>query len=167
MSMRSTRQVSCKSGYYILSTHHITQDVNNQAPNGNITSREILVKNMTEIPMPGDALSPPSGERPLGVMILAILQILGSLGIILTGVALFVFPFFGVVLGAIAVLIGIFFLWIGLGLWNMKGWAWTWAIIMNIIGALINLYGQGWLGLIINIVIILYLNAPDIRAVFR
>jgi hypothetical protein len=122
---------------------------------------------MTEIPMPGDALSPPSGERPLGVMILAILQILGALGIILTGVALFIIPFLGVVLGGIAILIGLFFLWIGLGLWNMKGWAWMWAMIMNIIGAIINLYGQNWFGLIINIVIIVYLNTPDIKAVFR
>ncbi|MHA2143351.1 MAG: hypothetical protein ACXADC_13630 [Candidatus Thorarchaeota archaeon] len=122
---------------------------------------------MTEIPMPGDALSPPQGERPLGVMILAILQILGALGIILTGVALFIIPFFGFLFGGIAILIGLFFLWIGLGLWNMKGWAWMWAMIMNIIGAIINLLGAGWIGLIINIVVLVYLNTPEIKAVFR
>lgn len=122
---------------------------------------------MTEIPMPGDALTPPSGERPLGVMIIAILQILGALALIAGGALFFAIPFIGAVVGAIMVLLGIFFLWVGLGLWNMKSWAWMWAMIVNIIGAILNLYSTTWIGLIINIIIIVYLNAPGIRAVFR
>ncbi|MFW9805042.1 MAG: hypothetical protein ACFFFC_20510 [Candidatus Thorarchaeota archaeon] len=122
---------------------------------------------MTEIPMPGDALTPPSGERPLGVMIIAILQILGALALIGGGTLFFVIPFWGALVGAIMVLLGIFFLWVGLGLWNMKSWAWMWAMIVNIIGAILNLYSTTWIGLIINIIIIVYLNAPGIRAVFR
>jgi hypothetical protein len=122
---------------------------------------------MTEIPMPGDAMTPPSGERPLGVMILAVLNWLQALLIIGLGVILFAIPFFGAVLGVIAILIGLFFFYIGLGLWNMRGWAWMWAMLLNIVGAIINLFGAGWIGLVVNIIIILYLNAPDIRRVFR
>lgn len=122
---------------------------------------------MAEIPMPGDAMTPPTGERPLGVMILAILNFLQGLLIMVTGFLIFAFPFFGVVVGAVVFLIGFFFFYVGLGLWNLKDWAWTWAMLLNILGAIINLFGQNWLALIVNVVIILYLNAPDIRRVFR
>ena len=84
-----------------------------------------------------------------------------------TGFLIFAFPFFGVVVGAVVFLIGFFFFYVGLGLWNLKDWAWTWAMLLNILGAIINLFGQNWLALIVNVVIILYLNAPDIRRVFR
>ncbi|KXH72876.1 MAG: hypothetical protein AM326_00690 [Candidatus Thorarchaeota archaeon SMTZ-45] len=122
---------------------------------------------MAEIPMPGDAMTPPTGERPLGVMILAILNFLQGLLIMVTGFLIFAFPFFGVIVGAVVFLIGFFFFYVGLGLWNLKDWAWTWAMLLNILGAIINLFGQNWLALIVNVVIILYLNAPDIRRVFR
>jgi hypothetical protein len=122
---------------------------------------------MTEIPMPGDAMTPPSGERPLGVMILAVLNWLQALLIIGIGVIALALPFIGAIVGGIVILIGLFFFYIGLGLWNLKGWAWTWAMLLNIIGAIINFFLQGWIGLIVNIIIILYLNAPDIRRVFR
>ncbi|MFW9967227.1 MAG: hypothetical protein ACFFEA_08735 [Candidatus Thorarchaeota archaeon] len=122
---------------------------------------------MAEIPMPGDAMTPPSGERPLGVMILAILNWLVALLVIGLGVILFALPFLGTVLGAIVILIGLFYFYVGLGLWNLRGWAWTWAILLNILGAIINLFGQGWIALALNIIIIVYLNAPDIRRVFR
>jgi hypothetical protein len=122
---------------------------------------------MAEIPMPGDAMTPPTGERPLGVMILAILNFLQGLLIMVTGFLIFAFPFFGVIGGAVVFLIGFFFFYIGLGLWNLKDWAWTWAMLLNILGAIINLFGQNWLALIVNVVIILYLNAPDIRRIFR
>jgi hypothetical protein len=49
----------------------------------------------------------------------------------------------------------------------MKGWAWMWAMILNILGAIINLFGANWFGLIINVIVIVYLNTPDIKAVFR
>jgi hypothetical protein len=122
---------------------------------------------MAEIPMPGDAFSPPSGERPLGVMILAVLNFLQGVFIMLAGLVLFIIPFFGLILGGIVFLIGFFAFYIGLGLWNMKSWAWMWAMLINILGAIINLFTAGWVGLVINIVIIVYLNAPDIRQVFR
>lgn len=122
---------------------------------------------MTEIPMPGDAMTPPSGERPLGVAILAVLNWLQALLIIAGGVIVLALPFFGVILGAIAILIGLFLFYIGLGLWNMRGWAWMWAMLINILGLIINFVGQQWIALVVNIIIIVYLNAPDIRRVFR
>ena len=122
---------------------------------------------MAEIPMPGDAMTQPTGERPLGVMILAVLNWLQALLLIVGGVIIFALPFFGAVIGAVAVLIGLFLFYVGLGLWNLKSWAWMWAMLVNIIAALINLFGAQWIALVINIVIIVYLNAPDIRRLFR
>ncbi|MFW9912935.1 MAG: hypothetical protein ACFFEU_10720 [Candidatus Thorarchaeota archaeon] len=122
---------------------------------------------MTEIPMPGDAMTQPTGERPLGVAILAVLNWLQALLLLVGGVIVLALPFFGVVLGAVAILVGLFLFYIGLGLWNMRGWAWMWAMLVNILGLIINFAGSQWIALAINIIIIVYLNAPDIRRVFR
>ncbi|MFX0055867.1 MAG: hypothetical protein ACFFAX_05260 [Promethearchaeota archaeon] len=122
---------------------------------------------MAEIPMPGDAMTQPTGERPLGVMILAVLNWLQALLLIVGGVIIFALPFIGAIIGAVAVLIGLFLFYVGLGLWNLRSWAWMWAMLVNIIAALINLFGQQWFALVINIVIIVYLNAPNIRELFR
>ncbi|MFX1260945.1 MAG: hypothetical protein ACFFAZ_02560 [Promethearchaeota archaeon] len=122
---------------------------------------------MTEIPMPEDAMKAPRGERPLGVMILAVLNWLEALIIIAFGAIVFSWGFIWPIVGLIIILIGLFFFYIGLGLWNLRGWAWTWAMLLNILGAIITLIGQMWLGLGVSIIIIVYLNAPDIRRVFR
>ena len=122
---------------------------------------------MTEIPMPGDAMTQPAGERPLGVAILAILNWLQALLLLVGGVIVLALPFFGVILGAVAILVGLFLFYIGLGLWNMRGWAWMWAMLVNILGLIINFAGSQWIALAINVIIIVYLNAPNIRRVFR
>lgn len=117
--------------------------------------------------MPEDAMTAPRGDRPLGVMILAVLNWLEALIIIAFGAIVFSWAWFGAILGLIVILFGLFFFYIGLGLWNLRGWAWTWAMLLNIFGAIITLIGQMWLGLGVSIIIIVYLNAPDIRRLFR
>ena len=123
---------------------------------------------MAEIPVPsGGSGYSSSGDRPLGVTILAILELLGGLFLFLAALALSLFPFFGIFLAAIVGLIALFYFVVAYGLFAMKSWAWIWAIITNILGAIFNIAGQGWIGLIINIIIILYLNQSDIKSRFR
>jgi len=123
---------------------------------------------MAEIPIPsGGSGYSSSGDRPLGVTILAILELLGGLFLFLAALALSLFPFFGIFLAAIVGIIALFYFVVAYGLFAMKSWAWIWAIITNILGAIFNIAGQGWFGLIINIIIILYLNQSDIKSRFR
>ena len=76
---------------------------------------------MAEIPMPGggSGYSAPS-ERPFGIMILAILQILSGLLLLVGGIALFIIPFFGLILGGVVAIVGLVFLYVGFGLWQMS-----------------------------------------------
>jgi hypothetical protein len=122
---------------------------------------------MAEIPMPGDAMTSPSHERPLGVMILAGLNWIQAILLLVLAAILFAIPFIGLILGGVVFIVGFFLFYVGLGLWNMQSWAWMWAMLVNILGAAINLANTAWFGLVVNIIIILYLNAPDIRRVFR
>ncbi|MHA2602104.1 MAG: hypothetical protein AM324_008260 [Candidatus Thorarchaeota archaeon SMTZ1-83] len=130
---------------------------------------------MTEIPMPEGPAAAPSG-RPLGVTILALLQILAGLAWLVLGatavLAAGLAGIFGFILlfgGAILLIVGIIGLIIGFGLWGMKSWAWIWAIIVNFISLIIGLTNpaQNVLGLAISLIIIIYLMTPDIRSRFR
>lgn len=127
---------------------------------------------MTEIPLPGDATKRPDRERPLGVSILALLQFLQAITVLLVGVAFLIggsiiLPIIGTAIGAFIVLIGLFSFYVGLGLWNLQSWAWKWAMIMNILGILIGLItGSVW-GVLISLIIVIYLNIPDTKTLFR
>ena len=123
---------------------------------------------MAEIPVPsGGSGYSSSGDRPLGVTILAILELLGGLFLFLAALALSLFPFFGIFLAAIVGIVALFYFVVAYGLFAMKSWAWIWAIITNILGLIFNLAGQSWFGLILNIIVILYLNQSDIKSRFR
>lgn len=125
--------------------------------------------------MPEGPVGAPSG-RPLGVVILALLQILsglfyvvaGGLAVLAAGLA----GIFGIILllaGAVLLIVGIVGLIIGFGLWNMRSWAWLWAIIINILGIIFSLGNpaQNALGIIVSLIIIIYLMTPDIKSRFR
>jgi len=119
-------------------------------------------------------------SRPTGVTILVVLEVLGGIisiggGLLLFGVAAIVRGIFGLialVLGVVIAILGAISLFLAYGLWNAKGWAWTWALIFAIIGAIFAIVGlaQGHVGnilsLIINGVIIYYLNTPHVKAFF-
>ena len=129
---------------------------------------------MAEIPTPTTGYSAPSGDRPLGVTILAILNIIGGLFSLLGAFGFFAIaaldPFFGVIwmlLGAILALLGLLNLVVGWGLWALKSWAWMLALIINLINLILNALGQAWLGAIINLIVIIYLQQGDIKSRFR
>ncbi len=125
---------------------------------------------MAEIPVPsGGAGYSSSGDRPLGVTILAIFQFLGGLSMIFLGSLMFLVPFIGMILGMVFVLLGLFYFVVGYGLFSMKSWAWIWAIITNVLGLILNLFQLplSMLSIVINLIVILYLNQSDIKSRFR
>lgn len=92
------------------------------------------------------AAPPPTRSRPIGVTILAVLTILLGVLIIIVGIILLVasallvgvgFPLaFGLgatVIGGIVFVLGIIWIAVGVGLLNLRGWAWWLAIIVMIL----------------------------------
>jgi len=124
-------------------------------------------------------------ERPFGVVILVILEVLGALGflglggILVAGGGLFAmsdipgFEFVaGIILGigAFLLLLGIISLIIAWGLWTGQGWAWIVTLIfaiLGLIGGIIALIAVvGIIPVIINILILYYLTRPHVKAFF-
>jgi uncharacterized membrane protein HdeD (DUF308 family) len=128
---------------------------------------------MAEIPVadPGMGYGV-SDERPLGVTILAILQILGGLVMLVVGalatLAGLLFILFAIV-GIVMVILGLLGLVVGFGLWGLKSWAWMWAMIVNILSIIFGLFNlqANFVSIVISLIIIIYLNQPDIKRRFR
>jgi len=111
-------------------------------------------------------------ERPLGLTIICILGFLGAILGILGGLAIFgLGAFFGGMIegmfwgalgalgsgiGIVALIISIVLLYAYYGLWNMKKWAWTWTMILEIISILLSLASLN-AGIIIPVIIVIYL----------
>jgi hypothetical protein len=126
---------------------------------------------MAEIPMSQPGYSA-SSERPLGVTIIAVLQLLSSI-VMLFGGYLLVFVgaglgFFGLGLlfGGIFLIVGLIGFIIGWGLWTLKSWAWMIAFVLNLINVLIALIGMDIISLIIPLIIVIYLNQGEVKAAF-
>lgn len=100
---------------------------------------------------------------PLGVLILGVLQAIQASVLLLPGALLMIIPIVGWFFGLPMVLIGSFLLFIAWGLFTMQSWAWTWAFIMNIIGLVVTLLDSNLLGVVLSLIIVLYLNQPDIK----
>jgi hypothetical protein len=126
-------------------------------------------------------------QRPLGVTILSILEIIsglfelgvGGLLLIAAGFVGGMMPEgvsgFGGILAGILTAIGIVFIILGLfaflityGLWTGKGWAWALSLIFSIIGIILSILSlpTGIIGLIIEILILYYLTRPHVKAFF-
>jgi hypothetical protein len=115
----------------------------------------------------------PKPNRPTGVTVLAILEILGGLAGLGIGAA-----FIGSVstlrsaLGAFALIVGILSLVLGIGFLGGKGWAWTLGIVvgvLNIISSLVQTALGSYssiIGIIFPIIIIYYLMRPHVKAFF-
>lgn len=122
-------------------------------------------------------------DRPFGVTIIALVQLLSSLAtlyagqLILMGFAdvgapfspseIFTFGILTLILGAIGVLLSY-------GLFTLKPWAWVGTIILQGLAILLNLVSGvstsrgGEIGaLIISLVIIYYLYTPAVKGTFR
>jgi hypothetical protein len=114
--------------------------------------------------------------RPMGVTLIAILQLLQALvgaffAVLMVMAAMVLGP-----LGMIALIIGFVFLIIAIigfilfyGLWTVKGWAWIWTLILNIITILLDVYQMNIvsIGFILSLIIVLYLLVPSTRAAFK
>ena len=110
-------------------------------------------------------------DKPTGIIVLAVLYAIEGLFGLAAGAAMFGgssmfnFGMAGAVLsavGAVLVIIGLIDLLIAYGLWELKSWARTAAIIFAIIGLL------GFpIGTIISIIILWYLFKPEIKEAFK
>ncbi len=112
-------------------------------------------------------------KRPLGVTIIAILEIIGAIGLLLTSLAAITTALgVSIAIGAILRLI------VAWGLWTLKRWAFWVAVILEVIHFFYNLYNLlvghnspaagAIIGLIVNLVILIYLFADhNVRAAFR
>lgn len=116
-------------------------------------------------------------DKPTGVLILAILQLISALSWLALGALAFVagamlLPLFGMLLAFFPLIIGIIGLILFYGLWSLKGWAWFWTLIINLIGVVLGLLGNladlmNLLSLAISVIIVIYLFMPGTRAHFR
>lgn len=128
-------------------------------------------------------------ERPTGVTILAILEIIVGIVSLISGLAITIlfatvggmmgripeaaplaalFGAFGAVIGGLLILVSIVCFIIAYGFWKGKGWAWVLGLIFAIIGiisGLISLPG-GIISIIINGLIIYYLTRPHVKEFF-
>ena len=126
-------------------------------------------------------------QRPTGVTILAILEIiggvfslLGGMGNIIAAVSVTAIPIIGAALGPLLITIGIVLILLGVlafivayGLLKGRGWAWTLALILAIIGIIQGVIGLmmaggfvAIIGIIINAVVIYYLTRPHVKQFF-
>ena len=134
--------------------------------------------------------------RPFGVIILAILEVIGSLfflgngALLITKAASFevevpeggrpnlggfvmgLFTAIGIIIfsmmGIIFIVIGLIAFLIAYGLCTGKGWAWKLCLIFSIIGIIIGVLSLplGIISLIINILILYYLTRQQVKAFF-
>jgi hypothetical protein len=112
-------------------------------------------------------------HRPLGVIIIALLTILGGLAFLSSAfVVLVIIPLFGIFLGGGLFIIGIAYFVMAYGLWKGQGWAWTITLIVSGIGIILGIGSiiVGNIGAlfhtIISAVVIYYLYRPDVKAFF-
>ena len=117
--------------------------------------------------------------RPLGVTIIGILWFLTGILWIVAGaaggamLAVIGFGAIGAAVGVVLVIIGLVFLFLGIGCF--KGWPWVWAVgvVLTIISLIINLLSiiaspaSAIIGIIISIIILWYLFKPQVKAWFK
>jgi len=112
-------------------------------------------------------------DRPLGVTILAILQLLGALALLVVGglavmAALLLAPLL-ILFAAIPLILGIIGVILFWGLWGLKSWAWIWTIVANLLTIITSIFDP-WNNIIsiaISLIIVIYLFSPGIKSHFR
>lgn len=127
--------------------------------------------------------------RPLGLVILTVLQIISGIGDVFIGILLlFAYLVLGVLgggllaaafllLGILAFALGVFSFVLAYGLWAGKGWAWSLSVIGATIGLILGVLGLLVSGLtpdsitdlipiILSALVLVYLNTSSVRAYF-
>jgi len=134
-----------------------------------------------------------ANSRPTGVTILAVLQIIGGILSLIFGVSSLLFGGLMVasdaaantgaeidpgpillVAGLVAIVSGLIGLIAGYGLFTLKGWGWTLALVfsvLNIIRSLLGMFQGGnvvgaIIGIVISGLIIYYLMTPTVKRAF-
>jgi hypothetical protein len=108
-----------------------------------------------------------SYNLPFGILLLAILQGLQALGLFLVGGLWLLLPILGLFISIPYGIAGLFGLFVAIGLFTLQDYAWTLSFIQNIIGLLLYLAVGNWIGVILSVVIVIYLNTPDIKDRFN
>ena len=104
---------------------------------------------------------------PLGVFLLAVLQGLQALGVLFVGALWLLIPILGLFISIPYGIVGLFGLFIAFGLFTLQEYAWFWAIVQNIVGAVLFVISHNFIGVALSIVIVLYLNCNDIKQRFQ
>ena len=113
--------------------------------------------------------------RPVGVTILAILEIIsGAIAIVggiffVTITSVLDLDFLGAMSGIVAgilVAIGIASFAMAWGLLGGKPWAWTATLVLTIISVIFELAAANIIGLIIDAIVLYYLFRPHVKAFF-
>jgi uncharacterized membrane protein (DUF2068 family) len=134
-----------------------------------------------------------SKQRPTGVTILAVLQFIGGILSLIFGVSSLLFGGLMVasdaaatagteidpgpillVAGVVAIVSGLIGLIAGYGLFTLKGWGWTLALVfsvLNIIRSLLGMFQGGnvpgaIIGIVISGLIVYYLMTPTVKRAF-
>lgn len=131
-------------------------------------------------------------ERPLGVAILAVLDILGGILALFVGIGFMalsaiiaemggaevlggLFAFFEafiIVLGLIFLVLGILGIAVGWGFWKGSGWAWILGVVFYVIGIILGVVSLALgdltsiVSIIIGALLVYYLFRPNVKAWF-
>jgi hypothetical protein len=126
-------------------------------------------------------------SRPIGIAILAVLDIVVGVILLLAGLGLAaagsssMLATYGygslsglvTILGGFFLLVGLLAVLVGWGFWTGKGWAWTLAVVLYVLGLLLSLLSlvSGIIPSIVSVLIegliLWYLWRPNVRAYFR
>ncbi len=113
-------------------------------------------------------------NRPLGVTVLSLLQLLGALALFSIGalamiVVLLAPTLYLLLLAAIPLTLGIIGFILFYGLWKLKSWAWIWTIVVNLLTIITSLtdISANIISIAISLIIVIYLFSPGIKSHFR
>jgi hypothetical protein len=114
-------------------------------------------------------------KRPAVVKILVVIVLIGSIIPILAGAMMmtggsafegyFMQELLSQILPTYSVVVGVIGLVLAWGLWMGRGWAWTIALILFIIGLVMDLVTlpTGIVGVVIDVIVLYLLSRPDMR----
>ena len=124
-------------------------------------------------------------NRPIGALIIAVLVFLRGLwgvmtGLLALGIGGLAFFVSGLTdPGAVAIywaiaslVIGVLTLAIAYGLFTLRPWAWMWAVLLLVLGLIIDLLimftggGTNWISMIIAVIVLIYMLTPGVRQAF-
>ena len=107
----------------------------------------------------------PKKSTPLGVIIIAVLMLIGGIIDIIGGITAilgspFLPPLFAAetfIIGILVLIWGIIVLMASLALMRLEPWAWSFVIIVNIINVILGIISGNYLTLVISIIVLVYM----------